>query len=228
MAAIERRPERPGAVARPSRFLGELTSRGIVDEQLRRSCTAVVLPAGSRRSGSELPAARIFVVEDGVVLLRARSGPGVRSMIVARCGRGAIVPPLAQGEALQSLTDAWVTAVPHDTWRRLVAIPDVAEWLFCGLEETLFRQRESSRALAGVRHVDRVRAQLLELAGEHGRVCREGVRIDLPLTHELIADMVGCARETVTRALEELQREEFVSRHGRYYQLLVAPELLSA
>lgn len=228
MAAIERRPERLGALARPSRFLGELASRGIVDEQVRRACAAVVLPAGSRRSGSDLPVARMFVVEEGVVLLRARSAPGMRSMIVARCSRGAVLPTLAQGEALQSLTDSWVTAVPHEVWRRLIATAEVAEWLFSGLEETLFRQRESSRALAGVRHVDRVRVQLLELASEHGRVCRDGVRIDLPLTHELIADMVGCARETVTRALEELQREGFVCRHGRYYQLLIAPELLSA
>jgi DNA-binding transcriptional regulator YhcF (GntR family) len=40
--------------------------------------------------------------------------------------------------------------------------------------------------------------------------------------------MVGCARETVTRALEELQRAGFVTRRGRFYELLVAPETLSA
>ena len=58
-------------------------------------------------------------------------------------------------------------------------------------------------------------------------VGREGVRLDLPITHELIADMVGCARETVTRAFEELQRSGFVRRRGRFYELLVAPELLA-
>jgi CRP-like cAMP-binding protein len=229
MAAIARRaPERPNAFARQSRFLGELASRGIVDEEVRRACTAVVLPAGSRRICADLPAARMFVVEDGVVLVRADPAPGVRSMVVSRCSSGAILPPLAAGEALQSLTDSWLTAVPHDVWRRLVASPEAAALLFAGLEETLLRQRESSRALAGVRHVDRVRVQLLELAAEHGRVCRDGIRIDLPLTHDLIADMIGSARETVTRALEELQRGGFVTRRGRYYQLLVEPESLTA
>jgi CRP/FNR family transcriptional regulator len=71
-----------------------------------------------------------------------------------------------------------------------------------------------------------VRRQLLELAREHGRVRRDGIRIDLPLTHDLIADMVGCARETVTRAFDELQREGFVERCGPSYQLRVRPELL--
>jgi CRP-like cAMP-binding protein len=44
----------------------------------------------------------------------------------------------------------------------------------------------------------------------------------------LIADMVGCARETVTRAVDELRREGFVARRGSSYQLLVAPETLYA
>ena len=168
------------------------------------------------------------MVEEGVVLVRTAVIPGARSMIVARCSKGAILPPPVVDESLQSLTDAWLTAVPHHVWKRLVSSAEVAERLFEGLEETLRRQRESSRALAGVRNVDRVRVQLLELAGEHGRVCRDGIRVDLPLTHDLLADMVGCARETVTRALEELQREGFVTRRGRYYQLLVEPESLSA
>jgi CRP-like cAMP-binding protein len=52
--------------------------------------------------------------------------------------------------------------------------------------------------------------------------------MDFPLTHELVAEMVGSARETVTRAFEELQQERFITRQGRTYRLLVPPELLGA
>ena len=38
--------------------------------------------------------------------------------------------------------------------------------------------------------------------------------------------MVGCARETATRAFDELQRTGFVTRRGRFYELLVSPESL--
>lgn len=212
------------AVAVPiprGRFLEQVAPAAA--HELRRACPAVVLPAGARRVAAELPPARLLAVEDGVVLVRSFAEDGTRSMIVARCSAGAILPPPGEGEFLQSLTEAWLTAVPHATWRRLIAVPEVAEQLVAGLEETLLRQREAARSLAGIRNTDRVRRQLLELAREHGRVRRDGVRIDLPLTHDLISDMVGCARETVTRAFDELQREGFVERRGASYQLLVSP-----
>jgi CRP-like cAMP-binding protein len=196
--------------------------------ELWRACPAVMLPAGARRAAAELPAARLFVVDEGTVLVRVFGGIGERSMVVARCGPGSIMPVPAATEYVQALTDAWMTAVPHAAWRHFLTVPELAERLVAGLEETLLRQREASRALAAVRNTERVRRQLLDLAREHGRVCRDGIRIDLPLTHELISDMVGCARETVTRAFDELQREGFVERRGTAYQLRVAPEALSA
>jgi hypothetical protein len=213
---------------RESRFLLELADRVGLPEELRRACLAVVLPAGARRLAADLPAARLLVVEEGVVLTRSPAGPGRRSMILARCTAGSVMPPPGPGEVLQSLTDAWITAVPLAAWRQLISFPEATERLLCALEETMARQQAAIHALAGIRHVDRVRSQLLVLAAEHGRVCRGGVRIDLPLTHDLLADMVGCARETVTRAVEELNREGFVVRRGRFYELLVAPETLSA
>jgi CRP-like cAMP-binding protein len=215
------------AVAFPRRTLLEQAVPAAAPE-LGRVCPAVVLPAGSRRAAAELPAARLYVVEEGVVLVRSFAEPGTRSMIVGRCGPGSILPTPADDEYLQSLTDAWLTAVPHAAWRRLLAVPEIAERLVAGLEETIARQRAACRSLAGIRNTERVRRQLVELACEHGRVTRDGVRIDLPLTHDLIADMVGCARETVTRAFDELQRAGFVARRGSSYQLLVAPETLYA
>jgi CRP/FNR family transcriptional regulator len=71
-----------------------------------------------------------------------------------------------------------------------------------------------------------VRDKLIQLAREHGRVRRDGVLLDFPLTHELLGEMVGSARETVTRALDELEEEGFVTRRGRSYRLNVAPEVL--
>lgn len=200
----------------------------LVPGELGRACPAAVLPAGARRSAADLPTARMFVVEDGVVLVRTFAAEGTRSMIVARCAAGSILPAPGPDEYLQALTDTWLTAIPPAVWRRLLAVPELAEQVVAGLEETLFRQREASRSLAAVRNTERVRRQLLELAREHGRVCRDGVRIDLPLTHDLISDMVGCARETVTRAFDELQREGFVARRGATYQLLVRADELYA
>ena len=73
-----------------------------------------------------------------------------------------------------------------------------------------------------------IESKLLLLARGHGRVLRQGVRIDFPLTHERLADMTGTARETVTRVLEQLEREGMLSRDGRSYLLFVSPEDLAA
>jgi CRP-like cAMP-binding protein len=74
--------------------------------------------------------------------------------------------------------------------------------------------------------VKRVREKLLQLARTHGRVASDGVHLDLPLTHELIAQTTGSARETVTAAIAELTREGFLVRDGRDYRLTIPPELL--
>jgi CRP-like cAMP-binding protein len=50
----------------------------------------------------------------------------------------------------------------------------------------------------------RVRRRLGELASEHGRSVPDGVRIEVPITQEDLAAMVGAARETVNRALVDL------------------------
>jgi CRP-like cAMP-binding protein len=62
------------------------------------------------------------------------------------------------------------------------------------------------------------------LASAHGHVVCDGVRIDFPVSHALLAEMVGSSRETVTRALDHLQRGRLVVRRGSVCQLLVSPE----
>jgi hypothetical protein len=75
------------------------------------------------------------------------------------------------------------------------------------------------RRAADVRHVERVRRKLLQLARDYGRVTSNGVKLDLPLTHALLGEMVGSERETVTRAIDQLESSGFLTRDGHYYRL---------
>jgi biotin operon repressor len=52
----------------------------------------------------------------------------------------------------------------------------------------------------------------------------DGIRIDFPVSHTVLAAMIGSSRETVTRAVDELQRTGFVARRGHTYRLLVSPD----
>jgi hypothetical protein len=51
---------------------------------------------------------------------------------------------------------------------------------------------------------DRLSALFWHLADRWGRVTPAGVRLELPLTHELLAELVGAQRPTVTTALSHL------------------------
>ena len=62
----------------------------------------------------------------------------------------------------------------------------------------------------------RVVRTLIELSEQHGTECPYGVRIELKLTHQELANLVGTARETITRILAEFQDTGCVTVDGRY------------
>jgi CRP-like cAMP-binding protein len=191
-------------------------------------CPTVALPSGSIRTPARMPAASLLVVEEGIVLVTSlRPGAG-RRMIVAVAGPGAVLPPPADDERLEALGDAWLTSVCPHAYERLLELPGAARVIVDALTDQLRERQESLSQFSSVRHVERVREKLLQLARTHGRVMRDGIKLDLPLTHELVGEMVGSARETVTWAFAELAREGFVQRVGRSYRLSVRPEALAS
>lgn len=55
---------------------------------------------------------------------------------------------------------------------------------------------------------------LLRLSREHGHRTAEGIAISLKLTHQELAELVGSTRESVTLALNRLQREGMLDKRG--------------
>jgi CRP/FNR family cyclic AMP-dependent transcriptional regulator len=168
--------------------------------------------------------AALLVVEDGIVVLSAADA---RTIAIAVAPAGDVLAPLADGEQLRGLTDARVTAVTREAECALLRIPGAAQAVADGLVAALRDRKASLAIFARFPHSERVRGKLLQLARRHGRVVEGGVVIDLPLTHDLLAESVGSTRETVTLALRELMRSGFVERAGRRIRLRVAPEELA-
>ena len=195
---------------------------GAVDDLLA-GCAAVELPAGTRRIAAQLPETILFAVEGGIVVVTAQVEGASRRSVVATGREGSLLPPPAAGEAFEAVTDARLRAISSAAWQELLAFPAAATAIAEGLVTELRDRQESLRHFANVRHVERVREKLLQLARVHGRVGPGGVRLDLPLTHELLAEMVGSRRETVTFALADLQKEGFVAREGRTYVVRISP-----
>lgn len=70
----------------------------------------------------------------------------------------------------------------------------------------------------------RLQHLLLKLADNLGEPTQEGTVIRVPVTHETLANMIGASRVRVTSTLNQLQREGFVVKRGRF--LVVRTEKL--
>ena len=170
----------------------------------------------------------LILVSEGLVVVRSSFPGSTRRMITCHAGPGTLMLPPENGEVLVALTQAAVVPISSEMRDELLSSREAARLLVDGLEETLRHRHGAIVSLSRLHHVDRVREKLIELARDHGRVGRDGIRLDFPLTHDLLGEMVGSARETVTRALDELQREGFVVRRGRTYSVNLEPEQLAA
>ena len=189
-------------------------------------CPRLSMAAGSRRRAEELPSAALVVLESGSAAITTSPGRGRRRMTLAIAGPGDVLVPPRESQQVAALSDAVLTLLPPLAVQALARRPSAALALVERLAEAVLDRQESIAQFAAVEHVNRVREKLVQLARTHGRVASDGVHLDLPLTHELIAQTTGSARETVTWAIGELTREGFLIREGRRYRLTVAPEVL--
>ncbi len=106
-------------------------------------------------------------------------------------------------------------AVLDRSWvMRMAAFPDVAA-------ELTGRALERSRRLATLMAIaqqprldQRVWLLFWELADRHGRVHRDGVHLDLRLTHEVISHLVAARRPSVSTALSKLAGRGILRREG--------------
>lgn len=196
-------------------------------ERALAHCAAHCIPAGSRRFIGDLEQAEALIVEEGFLVVRS-SSRSARQVVVAEAGAGSLLLAPSDREHVHALTDCSVTILPFGPLEDLMAIPTLARTLFRGLGSSLRLRQDATSYFANVRHIDRVNEKLVQLAQHFGRVRPDGIRLEFPITHGLLADMIASARETVTRCLDELERDGFVVRDGHSYRLLISPEALDA
>ena len=90
---------------------------------------------------------------------------------------------------------------------------------FQAIEALLLHIQQAEEILTIVRHErmhSRLQQLLVWLARKFGRSVQSGLLIDLRLTHQAIAEAIGTTRVTVTRLLNEFEREGIISRPKRH------------
>ncbi len=170
----------------------------------------------ARRSPIYLPAD-----DSGAVLLLARGR--VKICSVTAEGKQAILAFIDPGELFgelailsdspredyaEAIEDSTVVLIPSD------AIGDLMEsygHLSLGVTKLIgLRRRTVERRLKSLlfrSNRERLTHLLLELAEQYGKRVDEGLLLDIKLSHQDLASVIGSTRETVTVVLGELQAE---------------------
>jgi CRP/FNR family transcriptional regulator len=141
-----------------------------------------------------------------------------------------------EGDVLVRPTATWAIVGPRPRCRAiepstvlLVPRERLDEWMRnCALATNLVRilssqvgDRELAVAIALEPRVERrVLLKIRQLADRWGRVTPRGVRLDLRLTHQELADMVGAVRESVTIGLRSLAKQRVLSVRDRTILIL--------
>ena len=185
---------------------------------------AIVFKEGQRISG-------VFVVCTGQLKLSTTSAEG-RTMILRLAGAGDV---LGLGATLNDLPYEVTAETLEPTQLKSVRRGEFLQFLQDHAEagehaaKTLARENREifldARRLALSGSAAGRLAQLLLDWANTAACGRTELRFTMALTHEELANMAGTSRETVTRLLNQFERDGFISRRGSALTI-AAPESL--
>jgi CRP/FNR family transcriptional regulator, cyclic AMP receptor protein len=202
---------------------------GLDDSALRkavRELDAVVVPAGEE-----------FDIAVSGAVCGVVGGGRLALAFIAEEDRERTIGMLEEGDVIVRPTDGWAAVGPRvrcfaieDALMHLVDRDRLDAWmhdpaLAANVVRVLIAQiadRELAVAIALEPRVERrLLLKLRQLAERWGRVTPDGIRLDLRLTHQELANMVGAVRESVTIALGRLASAGEIEVRNR--TLLIRP-----
>jgi hypothetical protein len=166
-----------------------------------------------------------LLVLDGVLALSVRVDERVTAELL---GAGDLLQPLCVGEADQLLSceTSWRTLLPvrfalldGAFAKRVRFWPQIGHGLLRRVGRRVINLNVQRAIAAQPRLEVRLALLLWHLAGRWGKVERGGIRLPLPLTHQLLGQLVGAERPSVSHALARLAHNGLVTGQGDEWHL---------
>ncbi len=164
------------------------------------------------------------LVLDGVLAVNVRVGGRIASELL---GAGDLIEPCQDSlEDLLACEIDWRALVPmrfavldRSFSERVRPWPQIMQALLRRTERRT-RNLNVQRAISSQPRLEvRLTLLLWHLAARWGRVEPGGIRLPIPLTHQLLGRLVGAERPSVSHALARLSRAELVTGHGDEWHL---------
>ncbi|THV23891.1 Crp/Fnr family transcriptional regulator [Peteryoungia ipomoeae] len=190
------------------------------DREWLTRCHSRTLSAGESLVDFEDMSKDVFVVQSGEIRAVLRFTVG-KEAILGTFKRGdilgeqAAIDDLARSASLMAVNDSTVTVIPyavfHDILRQR---PDVSLSLLQLLSRRIRAMNDRLSELSFLDTKHRLYNTLLRLSRVRNDGGRERI-ISPPLVHAELAEHIGSSRETVSREMSRLAREELVERTNR-------------
>jgi CRP-like cAMP-binding protein len=164
------------------------------------------------------------LVLDGVVSINVRVGDRIAAELV---GAGDLIQPWSgEDEELLACDTDWRALVPTrfavldaGFADRVAPWPQITRALLARAGRRTRRVNLQRAITAQPRLEVRLALLLWHLASRWGKVEPGGIRLPIPLTHQLLGRLVGAERPSVSHALGRLSNAELVTGHGDEWHL---------
>lgn len=113
-------------------------------------------------------------------------------------------PTVSPRFSVRALVDSQLVLIDNDRFATWLRHPGMAAALIGQMSRQVGDRELATATALEPRVEDRLMMRLGQLAEKFGRVTPQGLRLDLRLTHQQLADMVGAVRESVTIAMGKL------------------------
>jgi len=173
----------------------------------------------------------LFVVAAGLLKVFTVSEQGDDLMLATlrppdTFGELAIIDGGPRSASVEALEPTVLLAISHSAFTRLVRqYPSLQDAVLRSVAGLLRDVLERASDLVFLDLPGRVAKTILDLGDERGEASPEGIRVDVELTQEDLAALVGGSRSTVNQILHSFQQRGYVSLQGRTL-VLKRPELL--
>ncbi len=126
----------------------------------------------------------------------------------------------------EALDDSAICLIPREQFLALVRLKPELSFRLTKLIGSRLRKIETRIEDLVFRDVSSRLAHLLvQLADEHGRTTNRGIRIEIKITHQEIANLIGSIRETVSAVLGDFKKAGLIDFEDRSITL-VRPDAL--
>ena len=166
------------------------------------------------------PARGIYVLCEGALKLSVSSSEG-KTLILRIAKPGEVLGLMAalsntpHETTAETVRPSQVAFVRRDAFLRfLVQHPEAYGAVVAQLGNQYQVACEQLRTLGLCASVPEKMAKLLLEFATEGQQTKEGTRVQLPLTHEEIAEFLGTTRETVTRTIGQFKNDHFIDLRG--------------